>query len=156
MLGHELHNPLAPIKTRLQVLRLEQTVGSDGQHAIGMIDRQAKHLTRLVDDLLDVSRITRGKIHLRKERVELRTIVNQAIDTTRHLIESRRHELTLSLPAESIWLEVDPARMEQVIGNLLSNAAKYTEPCGHVWLTAERQGPEIIIRGKETGIGSLA
>jgi CheY-like chemotaxis protein len=155
MLGHELRNPLAPIMTGLQILRLDQSVSPNGQQAVGMIDRQAKHLTRLVDDLLDVSRITRGKIHLRKERVELRTIVNHAVETTRHLIASRRHELTVSLPAESIWLEVDPARMEQVISNLLSNAAKYTEPCGRIWLAAERQGPEAILRVKDTGIGIL-
>jgi CheY-like chemotaxis protein len=120
-----------------------------------MIDRPAKHLTRLVDDLLDVSRITRGKIHLRKERVELRTVVNHAVETTRHLIKSRRHELTVSLPAETIWLEADVARMEQVLTNLLTNATKYTEPCGHIWLTVERQGPETILRVKDTGIGIL-
>jgi PAS domain S-box-containing protein len=153
MLGHELRNPLAPIMNGLQVLRLEQTVSPNGQQAIGVIDRQVKHLTRLVDDLLDVSRITRGKIQLRKERVELRTIVTHAVETTRHLIESRRHELTVSLPAEPVWLEADPARMEQVISNLLSNAAKYTEPCGQIWLSAERQGPEAVIRVKDTGMG---
>jgi PAS domain S-box-containing protein len=155
MLGHELRNPLAPIANSLEVLRLEPAVSPNGQQAVGMIERQAKHVTRLVDDLLDVSRITRGKIHLRKERVELRTIINHAVETTRHLMESRRHELTVSLPAESVWLEADPARMEQVVDNLLSNAAKYTEPCGHIWLTAERQGPEAIIRVKDTGIGIL-
>jgi PAS domain S-box-containing protein len=155
MLGHELRNPLAPVTNALQILRLEQSVSPGGQQAIGMIDRQMKHLTRLVDDLLDVSRITRGKIRLSKERVELRTVVHHAVETTRPLIESRKHELTVSLPAESVWLEADPARMEQVVSNLLSNAAKYTEPCGHIWLTAERQGPEAILRVKDTGIGIL-
>jgi PAS domain S-box-containing protein len=156
MLGHELRNPLAPILNGIQILRLDQKASPDGRKAIDMIDRQARHLTRLVDDLLDVSRITRGKIHLRKERVELRTILHDAVETTRHLIESRRHQLTVSLPAESVWLEADPARLEQVVGNLLSNAAKYTEPCGHIWLTAERQGPEAVIRVKDTGIGILS
>jgi PAS domain S-box-containing protein len=155
MLGHELRNPLAPITNSLQVLRLEPSVSGAGQQAIGMIDRQVKHLTRLVDDLLDVSRITRGKIHLHKERVELRIIVNHAVETIRHLIESRRHQLTVSLPPESVWLEADPARMEQVISNLLCNAAKYTEPGGHIWLTAQRQGPEVILRVEDTGIGIL-
>jgi PAS domain S-box-containing protein len=155
MLGHELRNPLAPIMNGLQLLRLEQSISPGGHEAIDLIDRQVKHLTRLVDDLLDVSRITRGKIHLRKERVELRAVVNHAVETTRHLIESRKHELTVSLPPESIWLEADPARLEQVVGNLLCNSAKYTEPGGHLWLTAERQGPEAIIRVKDTGIGIL-
>jgi two-component system CheB/CheR fusion protein len=87
--------------------------------------------------------------------VELRALVGHAVETTRHLIESRRHELTVSLPAESVWLEADPARLEQVISNLLSNAAKYTEPGGRIWLTAERQGPEAILRVQDTGIGIL-
>ncbi len=155
MLGHELRNPLAPIMNSLQILRLEKPLSPQAQQAVDMMERQARHLTRLVDDLLDVSRITRGKIHLRRSRVELHTIVEHAVDTTRHLIESRQHELTVSLPAESIWLEADPARMEQVLGNLLCNAAKYTEPGGRIWLTAERQGPEVIIRIKDTGIGIL-
>jgi CheY-like chemotaxis protein len=120
-----------------------------------MLDRQVRQMTRLVDDLLDVSRITRGKIHLHRERVQLRTVVDHAVETTRHLIESRRHDLAISFPAESVWLEADPARMEQVIGNLLCNAAKYTEPGGHIWLDVERQGPEAIIRVKDTGIGIL-
>jgi PAS domain S-box-containing protein len=155
MLGHELRNPLAPVMNSLQVLRLERSLSPGGQRAIGMIDRQVSHLTRLVEDLLDVSRITRGKIHLRRERVELRTLIHHAVETARHAIESRKHELTVSLPSESVWLEADPARLEQVIGNLLNNAAKYTEPCGRIWLTAERQGPEAIIRVRDTGIGIL-
>ncbi len=155
MLAHELRNPLAPIINVVQILRQEQALSTSGKQMIDMIDRQAKHLNRLVDDLLDVSRITKGKIHLRKERVELHTLVNHAVETSGHLIKSRRHELTVSLPSESVWLEADPARMEQVLSNLLSNAAKYTEPGGHIWLTAERQGPEAILRVRDTGIGIL-
>jgi PAS domain S-box-containing protein len=155
MLGHELRNPLAPIMNALQVLRLEKSVSPNGQQATCVLDRQTKHLARLVDDLLDVSRITSGKVQIRKERVRLHTVINHAVETTRPLIESRRHELAVSLPSESVWLEADPARMEQAIGNLLSNAAKYTEPCGHIWLTAERQGPEAMIHVKDTGIGIL-
>jgi PAS domain S-box-containing protein len=155
MLGHELRNPLAPVLNGLQILRMEQGLSPNGQQAIGMIGRQTALLTRLVDDLLDVSRITRGKIQLRKERVELGTIVRHAVETTQHLIQERKHELSVAYPTESVWLDADPARLEQVVGNLLSNAAKYTEPGGIIALSAERQGPEAIIRVKDTGIGIL-
>jgi PAS domain S-box-containing protein len=156
MLGHELRNPLAPISNSLHALRLEQLVSPTAQEAIAMIDRQAKRLIRLVDDLLDVSRITTGKIHVRKERVDLYTIINHAVETTWHLVESRKLELTVSLPTESIWLEADPARMEQVMSNLISNAAKYTEPGGRIWVTVERQGSEATVSIKDTGIGILS
>jgi PAS domain S-box-containing protein len=155
MLGHELRNPLAPMVNGLEMLRNEKAIGPAGQKTIDMIDRQLKHLTRLVDDLLDVARITRGKIQLRKQRVELRTILLHALETTRHLIEARNHELTFSLPSDSVWLEADPARLEQVVDNLVSNAAKYTEPSGHISLSAERLGPEVLIKVKDTGIGIL-
>jgi PAS domain S-box-containing protein len=155
MLGHELRNPLAPIANGLHLLRQEQSVSPNGRHAIGTIDRQLKHLTRLVDDLLDVSRITRGKIHLRRKRVELHTVIEHAVETTRPLIDARRHEFTVSLPSESVWLEADPARLEQVVSNLLGNAAKYTEPGGRIGLTAERLGPEAVVRVRDTGIGIL-
>jgi PAS domain S-box-containing protein len=155
MLAHELRNPLAPILNTVEILRQDATATPAQRQHLGMIDRQTRHIVRLVDDLLDVSRITKGKIHLRKERVELHTVVSHAVETVRPLIESRQHELTVSLPAESVWLEADPARMEQVLGNLLNNAAKYTEPCGHIWLTAEREGPDVTIRVKDTGIGIL-
>lgn len=155
MLAHELRNPLAPVLNGLQILRLEQTVSANGQQAIGMIDRLARHLTRLVDDLLDVPRITTGKVSLRKERVELHTAVNHAVETARPLVDSRKHQLSVSLPSESVWLEADPARLTQVLANLLNNAAKYTEPGGHVRLAAERQGSEVIIRVRDTGIGIL-
>jgi PAS domain S-box-containing protein len=155
MLAHELRNPLAPILNGLQLLRLETAVGPGGQTAIGMIERQAKHLTRLVDDLLDVSRITTGKVSLRKERVALHTVIDHAIETVRPLVDSRKHRLSVSLPSETVWLEADAARLTQVIGNLVNNAAKYTEPGGYVRLTAEREGPNVIIRVTDTGIGIL-
>jgi PAS domain S-box-containing protein len=155
MLAHELRNPLAPVLNGLQILRMEQTVSPNGQQAIDMIDRQAKHLTRLVDDLLDISRITTGKISLRKERVELHPVVTHAVETVRPLTDSRKHQLSVSLPSEAVWLEADPARLTQVLANLLNNAAKYTEPGGHVQLSAERQGSEVIVRVRDTGIGIL-
>ncbi|HEY7314918.1 MAG TPA: ATP-binding protein [Gemmataceae bacterium] len=155
MLAHELRNPLAPVLNGLQILRLEQKVSPGGQEAIGIIDRQARHLARLVDDLLDISRITTGKVSLRKERGKLHTVVNHAVETVRPLMESRKHQLSVSLPSEAVWLEADPARLTQVLANLLNNAAKYTEPGGHVQLSAEREGSEVIVRFRDTGIGIL-
>jgi PAS domain S-box-containing protein len=155
-LAHELRNPLAPVLNGIHLLRLEQTVSPNGQQAIGMIERQTKQLARLVDDLLDVSRITKGKVTLRKERVELHTVVNHAVETVRPLVDSRKHQLSVSLPSESIWLDADPARLQQVVGNLLNNAAKYTEPGGYIRLTGEREGSEVIIRVRDTGIGILS
>src|ERR1700677_4052945 len=155
MLAHELCNPLAPITNTLEIMRIAKSASPEQQRYVDMIDRQIRQITRLVDDLLDVSRITKGKISLRKERVELHTIVNHAVETVRPLIDSRNHELTVSIPPEAIWLEADSARIQQVVGNLLNNAAKYTEPGGHVWLTAEREGAEVILRVKDTGIGIL-
>jgi PAS domain S-box-containing protein len=153
MLAHELRNPLAPILNAVHILRQDQAAGPTQRQAASMIERQSRQLTRLVDDLLDVSRITRGKIHLRKERVQLSTIINHAVETVRPLINSRKHELTVSLPPENLWLEADPARLEQVFANLLTNAAKYTEPGGHIGLTVEPEGTEVVVRVKDSGIG---
>jgi PAS domain S-box-containing protein len=156
MLAHELRNPLAPILNGVQILRLEKSASSSGQEAISMIDRQAKHLIRLVDDLLDVSRIKTGKVSLRKQRVEFHTIVDQAVETARPLLDSRQHKLSLLVPNESVWLEADPARLTQVLANLLNNAAKYTEPGGLIQLIAEREGSDIVVRLRDSGIGIMA
>jgi PAS domain S-box-containing protein len=156
MLAHELRNPLAPIINGLKLLRLEEAITLDGNQAIDIMERQATQLTRLVDDLLDVSRITTGKVNLHKERVELRTVINYAVETVRPLVDSRKHELSVTIPGESIWLDADPIRLQQVVANLLNNAAKYTEPGGHIWLKAEREGSEVIIHVKDTGIGIMA
>jgi two-component system CheB/CheR fusion protein len=118
-----------------------------------MMERQVHQLVRLVDDLLDVSRITRGKIQLRKEPVELETVVSHALETCRSLLDARRQELTVSLPPEPLWLEADRARLTQVLANLLNNAAKFTEEGGHVWLTAERRDNEVVLRVRDTGMG---
>ena len=155
MLAHELRNPLAPILNALHLLRREKMASPTQEEATSMIDRQVRQIIRLVDDLMDISRISRGKIHLRKERVDLSIVVKQAIETVRPLIDARKHELTISLPPEAVWLDADPARLGQVLGNLLTNAAKYTEPCGRIWVTAEREGPAVILRIKDTGIGIL-
>jgi PAS domain S-box-containing protein len=155
MLAHELRNPLAPILNALHLLRHDETDGPAQKEAINMIGRQIHQVTRLVDDLLDISRISSGKIHLRKERVELSQIVRRAVETVQPLIDARKHALTVSLPPEAIWLDADPARLEQVVANLLNNAAKYTEPGGQIWVTGLREGPAVILRVKDTGIGIL-
>src|SRR5205823_5111586 len=116
-------------------------------------ERQLKHLTRLVDDLLDVSRIMRGKIELRSEQVALAAIVSRAVETARPLVEAGKHELSVSLPPEPVWLEADSVRLSQAIGNLLCNAAKYTEPGGKISLMAACEGSDVAIRVRDTGIG---
>jgi signal transduction histidine kinase/ActR/RegA family two-component response regulator len=159
MLAHELRNPLAPIRNALQILRLRDVADPLVRQARDIIDRQVQQMTRLVDDLLDVARISRGKIRLRKERVELRKVVNLAVETTRPFIDKRQHQLTVSLPPEPLWLEADPVRLEQILANLLNNAAKYTDPGGRIWLTAERvrgtrdAAEDVVLRVRDNGIG---
>ena len=154
MLSHELRSPLAPIANAVQLLRLQQ--GNESliqQQARGIIERQMGQLQHLVDDLLEVSRITTGKVQLRREPVTVCGIVQGVVETVRPLIEQRRHELTVSLPPEPIWLHADAARLEQVMVNLLTNAAKYTEEGGHVWLTVQQEGNECVLRVRDTGVG---
>jgi signal transduction histidine kinase len=153
MLAHELRNPLAPILNAVHLLRLPGANGAAAQCARDIVERQVRHMARLIDDLLDVSRINRGKIQLRKEAVELAAVVSRAVETTTPLLSSRNHELVVALPPEPVWLEADPTRLEQVLANLLNNAAKYTEPGGYVWLTAECEGAEVVIRVRDTGVG---
>jgi two-component system CheB/CheR fusion protein len=119
----------------------------------GMAERQVGHMTRLIDDLLDVSRISQGKIQLRKEPVDLATVVTRAVEATRPLIDEKGHHLAVALPGLPVSLEGDSTRLEQVISNLLNNAAKYTEPGGRIWLTAAREGTGVALRVKDTGIG---
>ncbi len=152
-LAHELRNPLAPIRSSVQVLRRLGPPDPQLEWARDVIDRQAEQMARLVDDLLEVSRISRGKVVLRKERVDAAAVITRAVETARPLIEERRHALTVSLPPEPIRLEADPVRLEQVLTNLLTNAAKYTEPGGQIWLTAGREPGEAVIRVRDTGIG---
>jgi CheY-like chemotaxis protein/two-component sensor histidine kinase len=117
------------------------------------LDRQLGQMVRLVDDLLDVSRITRGKLELRKQRVELASVLQQSVEVCRPLAESAMHELNVSLPPEPIYLHADHARMAQVFGNLLNNACKYTEPGGRIWLTVVRAGSNVVVNVKDTGVG---
>ncbi|HSB12335.1 MAG TPA: PAS domain S-box protein [Blastocatellia bacterium] len=152
-LAHELRNPLAPIRNSVQFMRMAGNDPAASEHAADIIDRQVNHLVRLVDDLLEVSRITRGKIELRKEQVDLEAIVSAAIETSRPLIDAAGHQLDISLPSEPVIFEADAVRVSQVISNLLNNAAKYTEPGGQIWLEARVEGREIAISVRDTGIG---
>jgi PAS domain S-box-containing protein len=153
MLAHELRNPLAPIRNGVQIFRAKAPPVKELQWATEVIDRQVNQMTRLVDDLLDLSRITLGKIELRKERVDLAAIVNSAVEASRSLIEKSGHELTVTISPQPIQLEADFTRLSQVLMNLLNNAAKYMDQAGHVWVTAEREDDGVLIRVKDTGIG---
>jgi two-component system CheB/CheR fusion protein len=152
MLAHELRNPLAAISSAVQVTTLtaaDQEIGD----SMEVINRQVKHLARLIDDLFDVSRITRGKIQLRKERLDVGTAVRGAIESARPLIEARQHNLAISVPARTLPAEADPVRLEQILTNLLTNAAKYTESGGQIGLSAEQEGDAIVIKVRDTGMG---
>jgi signal transduction histidine kinase len=120
---------------------------------VAVIQRQVQHLVRLVDDLLDVSRITRGKVELRRERIDLADVVRHAVDTTRPLLEAKHHALRVELPPEPLPLDADTTRLEQVVGNLLRNSAKYTEDGGHIELTVHREGGEAVLCVNDDGIG---
>ncbi len=153
MLAHELRNPLAPIRTAAQLLRLEKLAEPQRARARDVIERQVEHLVRLIDDLLDVSRITRGMITLRREPVVIQAIVACAVETMRPAIDAHRHELTLDLPEAAITVEADQTRLVQVIGNLLHNAAKFTNAGGRIVLTVRRENGLVVIRVRDTGIG---
>jgi PAS domain S-box-containing protein len=155
-LAHELRNPLAPSRNAVEVLRLSELSDPRSRLARDIIDRQVRQMARLVDDLLDVSRITRGKVQLRKERIELAAVVQTAVEATRSFIEASGHQFTVTLPPEPVTLDADPIRLAQVFSNLLNNAAKYTERGGHIWLTGERQSGDIVVSVRDTGIGIAA
>jgi len=154
-LAHELRNPLAPIRNALQLL----AVSSDPQEATQartLMERQLEQLVRLVDDLLDVSRISRGRLELRRQQVPLAKVIESAVETSRPLIERMNHRLSVSLPSETILVDADLVRLAQVFGNLLNNSAKYMDRGGQIWLTAVRQGEEVVITVKDEGIGIAA
>jgi PAS domain S-box-containing protein len=155
-LAHELRNPLAPIRNSVEMLRLADSNGELLAKARTLMERQVGQMVRLVDDLLDLSRISRGKVELRRQRVALADIVQNAVETSRPLIQEKAHELTINVPPEPIYLDADPTRLSQIISNLLHNAAKYTEKAGHIWLSAEQQGTEAVLSVRDTGIGIAA
>lgn len=151
LLGHELRNPLSPILTALELLRMRGTKGIERE--CGIIERQAQHLVRLVNDLLDVTRITRGKIELHKEPTELGSVVAKAIETASPLLSKQQHHLQVTVPEHGLLLDADPGRLVQVVSNIVQNAAKYTEPGGHIQVAAEREGDTAVLRVRDTGNG---
>jgi PAS domain S-box-containing protein len=174
MLAHELRNPLAPILVSLEILRqAKSAVALDGSDvtaldlnqragsAVDVLERQVGQMVRLVDDLLDASRISRGKIELRRERIELSTVVHHAVEVISSLAERKGQELTVTLPAVPVFVDADPTRLAQVVGNLLNNACKFTDRGGRIWLTVEREEEadgdgSAVIRVGDTGIGIAA
>lgn len=154
MLGHELRNPLAPVMNAVEMIRLRAGGNPEVERARIVIERQVGHMARLVDDLLDVSRITRGVVELRREPVNLTTIVEAALNSCRTMFEVSRQELTAALPVEPCRIEGDVTRLEQVVVNLISNATKYTPPGGHIWVSLERDGDwaELCVRDNGRGI----
>lgn len=152
-LAHELRNPLAPIRNGLQVMKLAKDDKQIVEQTRGMMERQIGHMVRLVDDLLDSSRISRGKVQLRKELVSLADVIQQAVETSRPAIDAGGHQLTLHLPAEPIFVVADTTRMSQVLSNILNNSAKYCDGSGPIALTVLVNGNDAEIRVKDSGIG---
>ena len=152
-LAHELRNPLSAMRNGLQLLRLASDDPAMLIHARAILNRQVEQMVRLVDDLLDASRINSNRVELRKEWVELATVIKSAVETSRPAIESARHELTVNLPSQPVLLDADPLRLAQALSNLLNNSAKYTEAGGCISLTAEQEGDQVTIRVRDTGIG---
>jgi len=154
-LAHELRNPLAPIRNALQILGLA-TEPAAKEQARTLMGRQLDQMIRLVDDLLDVSRITRGKLELRREQIDLAAVIRSAIETSRPAIDQMGHQLAVHLPPPPVVVDADLTRLAQVFSNLLNNSAKYMDRGGRIWLTAERQGSEVVVSVKDTGIGIAA
>jgi signal transduction histidine kinase len=153
VLAHEIRNPLAPIRTAVHLLRLKELSEEQRVKARDVIERQVEHLVRLIDDLLDVARITRGAITLQRERVDVAEVIARAVETIRPLIDARQHELVVEVPERPLMVDADPTRLSQVIGNLLNNAAKYTDNGGRLLVRAERDGDQVLIRVQDNGIG---
>lgn len=156
MLSHEMRNPLAPIGYAVEILKRADVASPQANQARNVIERQVRQMGRLLDDLMDVSRITRGTISLRKRCVELRAIVDDAVEACRAAIEQAGHTLRVDVPTGSIMLDVDPTRLSQVLSNILNNAAKYTEPGGRIELSVVRQDAAVVIRVKDNGVGIRA
>jgi len=151
VLGHELRNPLAPIVTSLHLVRLKS--GGELPRELQVVERQVSHMMRLVDDLLDVNRITQGKVELRHCAIELAEVVARAVETVSPLLDQHRHRLTLDVPANGLAVSADPLRLTQVVANLLSNAARYTEPAGHIHVEAQHGAAQVVLHVRDTGIG---
>jgi len=155
-LSHELRNPLAPIRNALHILKMGGQQTPQTARVQDMMERQVNHLVRLVDDLLEISRISRGTLELKREPVELGAIVRHAVDTTEPFMQSAGHRLTVSMPGESLWLNADSVRLGQVLGNVLNNAAKYTDRGGTIELTAQRAADQVVLSVRDSGQGIAA
>lgn len=155
-LAHELRNPLAPIRNGLEILRRSGQLAGPAARARDMMERQLSHMVRLVDDLLDVSRISRGKVDLRLQRLNLQTVLDNALESSRHAIESAGHLLSVEMPEQTLWIDGDLTRLAQVVSNLLNNAAKYTPSGGRIELSAQAQGGQAEIRVRDNGTGISA
>lgn len=151
MLGHELRNPLAPIVTALELIRIREGGASSPEHVV--IDRHVGHLRRLVDDLLDVTRITTGKADLQRELIDLHSVAEAAVEAAQPLARERLHRLDWDVPPRTLWVHGDPLRLTQVIGNLLINATKYTEPGGRVTLSGWLDRDDVVVQVRDTGVG---
>jgi PAS domain S-box-containing protein len=153
LLAHELRNPLGPIRHAVTILQARTPSPTELQWATNVIDRQAEHMSRLVEDLLDVSRITRGTIELRRERVDLTAVLKGAVEASSAVMDKAGHRLKVTLPAEVLYVDGDPTRLVQVVANLLDNASKYTDPGGRISVAAEREGDTAVVRVTDNGVG---
>ena len=152
-MSHELRNPLAPLRNMLEVLKRTNGGLGPASRAIETMERQLAQLVRLVDDLLDLSRITHNRIELRRERVELASVIHQAIEASRPLAETAGHDMKVALLPNPIYVHGDPVRLTQIFGNLLNNSCKYTPPGGKVSVTARQEGSEVVVTVADTGAG---
>jgi signal transduction histidine kinase len=155
-LAHELRNPLAPIRNSLHILRMTACNDPTAERVCEMMERQVNHMVRMVDDLMEVSRITRGLIELKKEETDLAAIIRCAVETSRPIIEAGEHQLAITIPPEPILLQGDSVRLSQVFANLLNNAAKYTDRGGQIWLSVKQEKNEVMVSVRDTGIGISA
>lgn len=155
-LSHELRNPLAPMRNAVQILNLNVPPSAETSSALGVLERQLRQMTRLIDDLMDLSRVTRDKLELQRRKIRLSDVVHAALETSQPLIEAGGHSFTLQMPGEQIALEADAARLSQVLSNLLNNAAKFTPRGGHITLRVEREDEEAVLRVRDTGAGISA
>lgn len=153
LLGHELRTPLGAIRNALHVLELKGEDAASRDWARSTMERQVHCIGCLVDDILEISRTEHGKIKLRMQSVDLAQTITRAIDTVRPAIEGHQHQLEVNLPREPLVVDADPGRLEQVLTNLLNNAVKYMEPGGHIWVSAEEQGSNVVVRVRDSGLG---
>jgi signal transduction histidine kinase len=152
-LAHELRTPLGAIRNAVDLLQREQGGTPAAQQAQALIERQVRHMTRLINDLLDVSRIRNGHLHLQRERIDLRAVLHHTVETLEPEVSKRRQQLTVALPESPVWLQADPWRLEQVFGNLLANASRYTDAGGELAVLVHVRNDQVVVRFRDSGIG---